>query len=661
MGPIPNPQSPILISLFLFRYKWRILVVPEFKNPLVSIIIPVYNKFDYTYRCISSIIKSESNISYEIIIANDMSKDETKIIDKYIKNIIVINNKEKYNYLINCNKASKLAKGKYILFLNNDTKVLKDWLISLLKLIQKNEKIGMVGSKLIYPNGKLQEAGGIVFNNGQCSNYGNGDNQEYPEYNYVKEVDYISGASIMIKKDIWEIVKGFDERFSPAYYEDTDISFKLRKNGYLVLYQPKSVVIHYEGISNGKNLNSGIKKYQEINKIKFIEKWKNELINQKDTKNTFSARDRCFNKNRILVIDQKVPNFDKDAGGRCTYMYLNLFKEIGLQVTFFGNDFKKYEPYTNILQQNGIEVLYGKVFKKNHLDWLKNNLKYYKYVYFQRPEVTIKYIDYIMKFFDGKIIYFTHDLNYVRFQRQYNLTKNINHLENSHRLEKMENYIISKADVVHVVGNYEERIISEKFANKIIRNIPIYIYENEITNVQKDFSMRKNIIFVGGFSHAPNEDAVLWFSKEIYPKIYKTYPEIIWYIVGSKVSEKIKCLESENIKILGYISDEKLKKLYNNCRIAIAPLRFGAGVKGKIIEAAYYQIPLVTTSIGIEGLDNSTNAFIIENDPLKLSELICDLYVDYTKLKIMSDSGKIFIEKYFSKKKAKEVIMMDIY
>ena len=351
----------ILISLFLCSYKWRILVVPKFEKPLVSIIIPVYNKFYFTYHCISSIIRTESNIPYEIIIANDMSNDKTKIIDKYIKNIIVVNNNIKYNYLINCNIASKFSKGKYILFLNNDTKVTKDWLISLLTLIRTHENIGMVGSKLVYPNGKLQEAGGIVFNTGQCSNYGNKDNPNFPQYNYVKEVDYISGASIMVKKEVWDKLGGFDERFSPAYYEDTDFAFKLRKNGYKVLYQPRSIVIHYEGVSNGKDLKSGIKKYQVINKLKFIEKWKNELKNQKDIMNTFLARDRGFNKNRILVIDQKIPNFDKDAGGRCTFMYLNLLKEIGLQVTFFGNDFKKYEPYTGILQQNGIEILYGSI------------------------------------------------------------------------------------------------------------------------------------------------------------------------------------------------------------------------------------------------------------------------------------------------------------
>ena len=290
-----------------------------------------------------------------------MSDDATKLIEKYIKNIKIIHNNKKYNYLINCNKASKTARGKFILFLNNDTKVNKEWLISLVNLIEKDDKIGMVGSKLIYPNGKLQEAGGIVFRNGDCLNFGRNDKADLPEYNYVKEVDYISGASILIRKSIWDKIGGFDERFFPAYYEDTDLAFKIRNIGYKVLYQPKSIVTHYEGISNGRDLNSGIKKFQLINKNKFTQKWENKLKLQEEKNNTFIARDRSYNKSKILVIDRFVPNFDKDAGGRSTFMYLNIFKEIGLQVTFLGNDFKRREPYTSILQQIGIEVLYGKI------------------------------------------------------------------------------------------------------------------------------------------------------------------------------------------------------------------------------------------------------------------------------------------------------------
>jgi len=646
-----------IISFFLIN-KSLILKIPLFAKPLVSIIIPVHNKFRYTYNCISSILNTGTIVPYEIIIGDDMSTDNTRIIEKYIKNIIVHSNKIKYNFLMNCNEMAKFSRGKYILFLNNDTKVHKEWLIFLIKLIESDEKIGMVGSKLIYPNGKLQEAGGIVWNNGECSNFGRGNKFDMPEYNYVKEVDYISGASILIRKSIWEKIGGFDKRYSPAYYEDTDFAFELRKFGYKVMYQPKSVVEHYEGITNGNNLSSGIKKYQIINKNKFVEKWKNELKNQKEEGNTFLSRDRGYN--RIFVIDDIVPNYNKNAGNRCTFMYLNLFKQIGLQVTFLPNDFQKVEPFTTILQQKGIEVLYGDWYKKNIEDWLKINLKYFKFIYLQRPEIGIKYIDLIRQHSSKKIFYFAHDLHYIRLLREYNITHDEEILKQSKIFEKIEMEIFSKVDIIHVVGNYEYKILKEKFAQKIIRNIPIYFYENQLVNVEKDFSKRKDLIFVGEFYHLPNKDAVLWFSKYIYPKIVARFQDIIWHIVGSHIPDEIMKLESKNIKIHGFLSDEELYSLYQKCRIAIVPLRFGSGVKGKIVEAAYNQIPIVTTSIGGEGLDNSLGAFIIENDAEKMSESIIKLYIDFFKLKKMSDSGKLFIETYFSINRAKELIKKDI-
>ena len=650
----------LILNLFFYFYSNDILIAPLFEKPLVSIIIPVHNNFLYTYNCIHSILKINPIVPYEIIIVDDMSTDKTKVIEKYIKNIIVIHNDRINYFLINCNNASKYAKGEYIIFLNNDTRVHKEWLINLFNLIKSDVKIGIVGSKLIYPNGKLQEAGGIVWNDGDPANFGNLDKADKPEYNYVKEVDYISGASFIIKKTIWERIGGFDERFIPSYFEDTDLAFKLRKEGYKVMYQPNSIVIHYEGISNGKDTKSGIKKFQLRNKEIFIDKWKNELQYQERKFHVFNARDRGQNKSRILVIDGSVPNFDKDAGGRCTFLYLNLFNDIGLKVTFIPNDFKKNEPYTNILQQNGIEVLYGKKYKKNYENWLANNLKYFKFIYLQRPDISKLYIDNIIKNFKGKIIYFAHDLHFMRLYREYNITNDDQKLKQSKDFEIIENDLFSKADIIHVVGSFELNYLKEKYPNKIIRNIPLFFYSNQLSNIEKDFSKRKNLIFVGSASHSPNKDAVLWFYERVFPNIIKTFPNIVWYIIGNFEKDIIRKLESKNLKIYTYLSDGELQNFYQKCRIAIAPLRFGAGVKGKIVEAAYYQIPMITTSIGAEGLDNSTNSFIIEDDPEKMSNIICDIYTNYTKLKIMSDSGKIFIEKFFSKNKAKDIIMKDI-
>ena len=301
-----------------------------------------------------------------------------KIIEQYVKNIIVHNNNNKNNYHMSCNEVARFSRGKYILFLNNDIKVHKEWLIFLIKLIESDKKIGMVGSKLIFPNGKLQEAGGIVWNNGDFFRFGRDYNLDLPEYNYVKEVDYISGASILIRKSIWEKIGGFDKRYTLSYYGEIDFAFEMRRVGYKVMYQPKSVVENDEIISKRNKLSSGIKKYQVINKKRFVEKWKDDLKYQKEQGNIFLSRDRGYN--RIFVIDSFVPSYNINAGSRCTFMYLNLFKEIGLQVTFLPNDFQKIDPYTNILQQKGIEVLYGDWYQKNIENWLKNNLKYFNFV-----------------------------------------------------------------------------------------------------------------------------------------------------------------------------------------------------------------------------------------------------------------------------------------
>lgn len=246
-----------------------------FEEPLVSIIIPVYNQFAYTYNCLSSIKKHSENISYEIIVADDCSTDFTAELEKIVEGIRVVHNKENCQFLVNCNRASKNAKGKYLVFLNNDTQVQKCWLKALVELMETEEKIGLAGSKLVYPNGLVQEAGGIVWKDANVLQYGNGRQAGEEELNFLRETDYISGASIIIRKKLWDEIGGFDERFTPAYYEDVDLAFQVREKGFRVVYQPESEAVHFEGVTEkeeyGKN---GI---ISRNRETFETKWKIRL------------------------------------------------------------------------------------------------------------------------------------------------------------------------------------------------------------------------------------------------------------------------------------------------------------------------------------------------------------------------------------------------
>jgi GT2 family glycosyltransferase len=651
------------IEIFLNK-EYGKLRFDAYDNPIVSIIIPVYNQWDYTYSCLASILQNTGDIPYEIIIADDMSSDKTVDINDYIENITVIRDGENRGFLLNCNHAAGYAKGKYIFFLNNDTNVQPAWLSTLVQLIESDSNIGMVGSKLIFPDGKQQEAGGIIWNDASGWNFGRLDDPEKAEYNYVKEVDYISGAAILVRHDLWRQLGGFDERYVPAYFEDSDLAFEIRRLGYKVLLQPQSVIVHFEGISHGTDTGSGVKSYQIKNKEKFLDKWQTVLQrdNYSNAEHVFWARDRSGKKKTIVIVDHYVPHYDKDAGGRCTYFYIKLMVSMGLHVIFIGDNFFRHEPYTSELQQLGVEVLYGNEYAKGINQWIKSNGQYIDYVYLNRPHISIKYMDVFKKFTKAKIIYFGHDLHYLREMRNYELTKNPSVLKSAEEWKETEFKLFNQADVIHVVGTYEQKVIEGNFPNKPIRNIPLYTYDNGYSDdhIIPMSEERRDLLFVGGFNHKPNYDGIMWFIENILPAIKEAMPDIKLYIVGSNPPEDLKSQQSQDLIITGYVSDEELEKYYNQCRIVVVPLRFGAGVKGKIVEAMYYQVPVVTTSIGAEGLEDIEAVLTVADQESEFARSVIELYTNTDKWSLYSQSSGEYIEQYFTLEAARNILSLDI-
>lgn len=628
--------------------------------PLISIVIPVYNQFVYTYDCIKSIKETCGGIPYEIIVADDCSTDQTRNIEKVIHGLRIIHNKQNLRFLLNCNNAAQEARGKYLLFLNNDTEVKENWLQSLLDLIESDPTIGMVGSKLVYPNGKLQEAGGIVFADASGWNYGRLDDPDRPEYNYVKDVDYISGASIMIRADLWRQLGGFDASFAPAYYEDTDLAFSVRKAGLRVVYQPESVVVHFEGISNGKDVAQGQKAYQEVNRKKFYEKWKDILQNEqcKDSRDLFLARDRSQAKKRLLMVDHYVPTFDKDAGSRAVYSYLQLFVRKGYQVTFMGDNYAHSQPYTQVLQRMGVEVLYGDWYYLNWQDWLKEHAHYFDYAFLNRPHITVKYIDIVRENSQAKIIYFGHDLIFLREHREYEVTKDSKFLTSSENWKKQELALMRKADISYYPSCVEEEIVHKIDPNIHVRAVPLYQYEN-VPDREYNFTERQDLMFIGGYNHRPNVDAAKWFAKEIVPELVKKLPDIRIHLMGSNAPQEVIDLADDHILFEGAVSDEELEAFYTHCRVSVVPLRYGAGIKGKVLEAMSLGMPVMTTSIGAEGIAGAESILCIEDDAKLFAERLAKLYDDAEDLKRRSRESIAYIRDNFSSKKVEQVIGQD--
>ena len=336
----------------------------------------------------------------------------------------------------------------------------------------------------------------------------------------------------------------------------------------------------------------------------------------------FRARERSMGKPIILVVDHYVPTYDKDAGSKTTYQYLKMFLKKGYVVKFLGDNFMNEEPYTSELEQMGIEVLYGPEYQVKIWDWLRDHGDDIAVAYLNRPHIASKYIDYILDNTDIKVIYYGHDLHWLRESREYQITKDPKIREDAEYWKSIEFTLMSKATVSYYPSYIERDAIHQIDPTINVKDITAYVFDKFKSDIQEDFAKRNGLLFVGGFAHPPNADAVLWFAKDIYPRIRQkmeaagvTPPEFI--VVGSKVTDEIKALQQpgNGIIIKGFVSEEELSELYATCRVVVVPLRYGAGVKGKVVEAIYNGAPIVTTSIGAEGIPQVEDVLLVEDEP----------------------------------------------
>ncbi len=627
----------------------RPLEIASSDDPLVSIIIPVYNQFAYTFNCLESLsVNLSSDLAYEVIIVNDASTDETlEQLATLVKGIKVLTNAENSGFIRSCNYGASQAKGQYLYFLNNDTRILENCLESLLKLIVNTPRVGAVGSKLIYANGKQQEAGGIIWNSADGWNYGRLDSPDEPEYNYVRPVDYCSGASLLVPTDLFKQLGGFSQDFIPAYYEDTDLCFAIRELGYQVLYQPQSNVIHYEGITSGTDLSSGIKQYQVINQTKFREKWSKVLTKHldNDANNVPRAARRLQGKPTILVIDSYVPLYDRESGCVRLLNILKLLLNLGYSVIFFPDNGYPEQPYTSVLQQLGIEVIYGTPQRYNLEEKLIKYLPLIDGVWLCRPELCDKYMDLIRLKTKAPIIYDTIDLHFLRLKRQKD------YLDPSYQntswswetYQKLELNYANQAEATVVVTEDEKQVLSS-LGVKNVWVIP-NIHEEISLSEKVAFDQRSGLVFIGSYNHPPNIDAVKWLCLEIMPLVWASRPDITVNLLGSNLKDEVKELANDQVIVTGYVPE--VEPYFQKSRIFVAPLRFGAGMKGKIGQSLSLGLPTITTKIGAEGMGLIDHQDVLIADTAEeFARAVIELYDNRELWQKLADNSLETIKRY---------------
>ncbi len=614
--------------------------------PLVSIVLPVHNQLRYSLACLASLLYWPTRASFEVIVANDASTDATaKLLAELPYPVRLVNRQRNLGFLRNCNRAAETARGKYILFLNNDTFVLPNWLDELVDTLEREPRAGLVGSKLLYADAELQEAGGLIWEDASGANIGRGPETRAPWFNFSREVDYCSGASILLPRSLWWELGGFDERYAPAYYEDTDLAFRVREAGYRVLYQPLSQLIHFEGKSHGTDVASGVKRHQEINRQVFLERWGERL---RDHRRPTPSDPYCYGRyarDRVLFVDACTPTPDQDSGSVDAFNILRMLKRLGFHVTFCSTTDLGYQGrYTRDLQRVGIECLYFP-YVLELTDWLAQYGGGLSLVILTRMTVAAEYHDAIREHCPkAKILFNTVDLHFLRLQREAALTGDQSTLEQAEQAREMELDLIRRSDATLVVGEQEKRLLQDLVPRSAVYWLPL---PREIPPRSVASAASRDVVFIGGFQHPPNVDAIEYFASEIWPLVHSQAPDSRFLIVGSRMPDDISRFDGQDgIRVLGFVPD--LEPVFARTRLSVAPLRFGAGQKGKVVTSLSFGVPVVATSVAAEGMTlTDGEQVLIADTPAAFADAVLRLLTRDDLWSHLSESGRVLVSEIF--------------
>ncbi|NDK38156.1 glycosyltransferase [Pseudoxanthomonas gei] len=627
--------------------------VPDSEAPRASLIIPVYNQVAHTLTCLRALAEHPPLATCEILVIDDGSSDQTQAWMGQVAGLHFHRRAQNGGFIAACNDGAARARGEVLVFLNNDTVPQPGWLDALLDTFRTQPRAGLVGAQLIYPDGRLQEAGGVVRDDGRADNLGRFQSPLHPAFSYLRQVDYCSGAAIAVPAALFAEAGGFDTHFSPAYYEDTDLGLRLRSLGHDVLYQPASKVVHLEGITAGTDPNAGIKAYQVRNREKFEARWRHALPSHPDHEAPVVELTRQHYRRQVLIVDALTPRPDHDSGSLRMFNLMRLLREQGAHVVFLAANRQHGGRYTEALQQLGVEAWYAP-FAARAPAWLREHGPRFDVVLLSRHYVASEFLPLVKRHApQARIVFDSVDLHYLREARGAEMAGDAGLRAAALRTRDSELKVIADADVTLVVSTMERELLA---ADAPAAHIELLSNLHEVAGAGASFAQRHDLVFVGGFRHPPNVDAVVWFAGQVMPLLRARLPDVVFHCVGSDPPDAVRALAGrEGVVVHGHVPD--LVPMMESLRIAVAPLRYGAGVKGKVNLSMAHGQPVVATTTAVEGMHLADGVdVLVADDPQGFADAVAGLYQDEALWNLLSRNGLDNVARHFSMQAAREVV-----
>lgn len=573
------------------------LSLPLATPPRVSVLLVLFNQAGLTYGCLKALSQAHG-ASFETIIVDNASSDRTGELLDRLTGATIIRNTDNEGFLLAVNRAAEVARGEFLLLLNNDAVMQPDALAAAVRRMDSTPDAGAVGGAIVLWDGNLQEAGSIIWRDGSCLGYGRGDDPAAPAYAFVRDVDYCSGAFLLIRRALFEGLGRFDIDYAPAYYEESDFCVRLWENGYRVIYDPAVRIQHFEFASTGERSEQAIA-LQVRNRERFVAKHQG-FLNQQPAPSiaeVLVARQRhAPGKQRILFIDDRAPQRDLGSGFPRAQEFIRTLVDEGHFITHYPLRFPR-DPWDKVRSAvpEGVEIMQGHGVAGLPL-FLAERKGYYDSIIVSRPHNMVafnavyeghpEWFDNTLLIYDAEALFSLRDITKAAV-----LDQGIPPVEQD-KMIFAELAIARNAQRIVTVSTLEAGYYRRRL------NAEVYVlgHTQSVCRDRSGFDGRHGYLFVGAVDGAdsPNGDSLIWFLREVWPHI-TARGDARLHVVGMCNSPEVRQLSMSGVYLHGQVP--LVDPFYDTARVFIIPTRFAAGIPHKAHEAAAYGVPMVVTPL----------------------------------------------------------------
>ena len=665
--------------------------------PSVSVVLPHRGRESTTARALASVLASFRLYcgSGEVVLARDgPALDETAAkrlthlverVSSHWEDVDVVETATRSmaaGYGDAVATGCRRATGDYVLLLNNDVTLAPLTLRVLAAHLNARKSTAAVGARLVDEHGDLQEAGAVVFKDGGALQFSKIWGSTNPLFRYVRRVDYASAACLMVRSQL--LAGGFDEQFRPAYYEDTDLAMRLRhSHDAAVDYNPFAVAVHEGSATYSGDRAQEKERQMDRNRDTFVRKWASQLTCHYTSHIPWASRGAFLLATRqalarVLVLDHDTPCAARDSGSVRMLNFIRVLLGRRHHVTFAGVESDADDACALQLQSLGAHVTSAGRLKFRSLS-VKCD---FDLVVASRRSVAKAWLPLLRAVCpEAPVVFDTVDLHFLREIREVSIAKgyaydaSLSASENAlHLLTKYpsikqtktwrsyeEGYAtelqtMNASDATIVVSGVERRELEALKQQGALRSsLPVAVVSNIHDIVQRrmersTFGQRRGALFVGNWQHPPNVDAVKFLLEEVLIQETSLPDDFVVHIAGAGTQpDWLRSItKAGRFEVVNHGFLASLAPLYASCRVALAPLRYGAGVKGKVNQAMLHGVPVVATPIAVEGMHISGDEAVVADGAVEFARKLAEIYGDEATWRKVAEAARLSVAKHFS-------------